>query len=67
MKKLLTIAALTATTFAANAEVRINGFANLIGGISNTEGSPYGYGEDLSFSEESLFAIQISGDINEKM
>ncbi|MEP1551879.1 MAG: porin [Paraglaciecola sp.] len=67
MKKLLTIAALTATTFAANAEVRINGFANLIGGISNTEGSPYGYGEDIGFTEESLFAIQISGDINEKM
>jgi hypothetical protein len=30
VKKLLTIAALTATTLTAQAEVRINGFANLI-------------------------------------
>jgi hypothetical protein len=67
MKKLLTIAVLTASTFTAQADVRINGFANFIGGISNTEGSPYGYEEEVSFSEESLFAIQISGDINDKM
>lgn len=67
MKKLLTIAALTAATYTAQAEVRINGFANLIGGISNTEGSPYGYGEDISFSQESLFAIQVSGTVNDKI
>jgi hypothetical protein len=67
VKKLLTIAVLTATTFTAQAEVRINGFANLIGGITSSDDSLYGYNDTTSFSEESLFAVQISGDINDKM
>jgi hypothetical protein len=67
VKKLLTIAALTATTFTAQAEVRINGFANLIGGITSSDETLYGYNDKMSFSEESLFAVQISGDINDKM
>ncbi|GAC21609.1 porin [Paraglaciecola arctica] len=67
MKKLLTIAALTASTFTAQAEVRINGFANLIGGITSSDDTVYGYEDKISFSEESSFAIQITGDINEKM
>jgi len=67
VKKLLTIAALTASTFTAQAEVRINGFANLIGGITSSDESLYGYQDKISFSEESLFAIQVSGDINDKM
>lgn len=68
MKRTLTLAALAcATTFSANAEVRINGFANLIGGITSSDDSLYGYSEDISFSEESLFAIQISGDVNDKV
>jgi hypothetical protein len=67
VKKLLTIVALTATTFTAQAEVRINGFANLIGGITSSNDNLYGYNDTMSFSEESLFAIQISGDINDKM
>jgi hypothetical protein len=67
VKKLLTIAALTATTFTAQADVRINGFANFIGGITSSDESLYGYNDDISFSEESLLAIQVSGDINDKM
>ena len=67
MKKLLTIAALTASTFTAQAEVRINGFANLIGGITSSDDSASGYTDRVSFSEQSLFAIQVSGDINDKM
>jgi hypothetical protein len=67
VKKLLTIAAFTASTFTAQAEVRINGFANLIGGITSSDESLYGYDDSFSFSEESLFAIQVSGDINDKM
>ncbi len=67
MKKLLTIAALTATTLTAQAEVRINGFANLIGGVTSSDETLYGYTDEMNFSEESLFAIQISGDINDKM
>lgn len=68
MKRTLTLAALAcASTFSANAEVRINGFANLVGGMTSSDESVYGYDEDISFSEESLFAIQISGDVNDKV
>lgn len=67
MKKLLIIAALTASTFTAQAEVRINGFANLTGGITSSDDSLYGFDDRVSFSEQSLFAVQISGDINDKM
>jgi hypothetical protein len=67
VKKLLTIAALTATTLTAQADVRINGFANFIGGITSSDDSLYGYNDNISFSEESLFAIQVSGDVNDKM
>lgn len=68
MKRTLTLAALAcATTFSANAEVRINGFANFIGGITSSDDTVYGYDDRISFSDESLFAIQVSGDINDKM
>jgi hypothetical protein len=67
MKKLLTIAVLTASTFTAQADVRINGFANFIGGITSSDETLYGYDDKIGFSDESLFAIQISGDINDKM
>ncbi|MEP1446232.1 MAG: porin [Paraglaciecola sp.] len=67
MKKLLTLAVLTASTYAVQAEVRINGFTNFLGGITSSDESLYGYDDKISFSEESLFAIQISGDINDKM
>ena len=68
MKKIITIATICASTcFAAQAEVRINGFANFIGGMASSDDSLWGYDDRLSFAEESLFAIQISGDINNKM
>lgn len=68
MKKTLTLLALgCATAFSANAEVRINGFANLVTGITSSDDALYGYDDSFSFSDESLFAIQISGDINDKM
>lgn len=68
MKTTLTLFALgCATAFSANAEIRINGFANLVAGITSSEDALYGYDDSVSFSDESLFAIQISGDINDKM
>ncbi|WJG08799.1 porin [Aliiglaciecola sp. LCG003] len=68
MKRILTLTTLAcALTFSASAEVRINGFANMVGGITSSEDSLYGYDDSFSFSEESLFAIQVSGDINDKM
>lgn len=68
MKKALTLSTLAcAISFNAAAEVRINGFANLVGGITSSNDTLYGYDDKFSFSEDSLFAIQISGDINDKM
>ena len=68
MKKLFAMSALAlAVSSTANAEIRINGFANLVGGITSSDDSLYGFDEDINFSEQSLFAIQVSGDINERM
>ncbi|MBT0587352.1 porin [Alteromonas oceanisediminis] len=68
MKKVLTISTLAlAMSTAANADVRINGFANLIGGITSSDDTLYGYDDNIGFGEESLFAIQVSGDINDRM
>ena len=67
MKKFTTFAALACATFATQAEVRINGFANLTGGITSSDDTFYRYDDEISFREESLLAIQISGDVNDKM
>jgi hypothetical protein len=42
MKKSLTIAALAATALTAQAEVRINGFANLTGGMTSSDKTLFG-------------------------
>lgn len=67
MKKLIALSVLTLASLSAQAEVRINGFANLIGGITSSDDVVYGYDDSISFTDESLFAIQVSGDINSKM
>lgn len=68
MKTKLTLAALaSALAFSTQADVRINGFANFIGGITSSNDTLYGYDEDLGFDQESLFAIQVSGDVNDKV
>lgn len=71
MKKLIKNLSILATSLMmigyANAEVRINGFANFTAGIAASDDSLYGFDDTVSFSEQSLFAIQVSGDINEKM
>jgi len=68
MKKVFALSAVALLlSGTANAEIRINGFANLVGGITSSDDSLYGYDEDINFSEQSLFAIQVSGDINDRM
>ncbi len=67
MNKLILIAVLTFTVSSAIAEIRINGFANLTGGITSSDDTLYGYDDKISFTDDSLFAIQISGDINDRM
>ncbi|MDM7860476.1 topoisomerase IV [Alteromonas sp. ASW11-36] len=68
MKKIIAMSAVAlAVSSGVQADVRINGFANLVGGITSSDDSLYGYDDNVSFSPESLFAIQVSGDINERM
>ncbi|MFC4701292.1 porin [Glaciecola siphonariae] len=68
MKKVLLATAMTAALISsAQAEVRINGFANVVVGSTGSDESLYGYDDNFSFSEESLFALQASSDINERM
>jgi hypothetical protein len=69
MKKTFTLSAIAfaIATSAAQAEVRINGFANFVGGITSSDTALYGYDSDFSFKNESLFAVQVTGDINNKM
>ncbi len=66
-KNLSIIAVAMLATFQAQADIRINGFANLTGGITSSDDSLYEYDDKVSFGSQSLFAVQVSGDINDKM
>lgn len=67
MKKLIILSAITLASFNGFAEVRINGFANLVGGITSSGDILNTYDDTVSFDQDSLFALQVSGDINSKM
>ncbi|WP_414827777.1 topoisomerase IV [Alteromonas sp. H39] len=67
MKKTLLALTILAACGSAHADVRINGFANLIAGKTSSDGMLYGYDDDISLSPESLFAVQLSGDVNDKL
>ncbi len=71
MKKTL-IAMLVATagvaSTAAVAEVNINGFASIKGGMTTGQDDTlYGYTNDLEFKNESLFAVQLTSDLGDKL
>lgn len=70
MKKLpIAIALCGALTSAASfAEVRINGFASIVGGKTmDDDAALYGYDNDISFKNESVFALQLSADLQDKL
>ncbi len=68
MKKILIAAAvMSAMSTSALAELRINGFANLVAGKANTEDATMGYSDNINFSQQSNFALQVSADINDKV
>ncbi|KPZ60236.1 hypothetical protein AN391_00645 [Pseudoalteromonas sp. P1-13-1a] len=70
MKKLSVAVAICAAlaTSAASAEVRINGFASIVGGKTlDSDQTLYGYDDDISFKNESKFALQLSADLQEKL
>lgn len=66
MKNIL-LATVVAATLAAPAfaELRINGFANLVAGKSNKDTGVMGYDDNIDFSQQSNFAIQFDADIND--
>ncbi|MEM5534063.1 porin [Pseudoalteromonas arctica] len=70
MKKLsvaVAVCAILASSY-ASAEVRINGFASIVGGKSlDSDSTLYGYDDDISFKNESKFALQLSADLHEKL
>lgn len=50
------------------AEVQINGFANLIGGMTLDDNeSVYDYDSDFSFDPASVFGLQVRGEISDKL
>ena len=70
MKKLSVAVAICCAlaTSGASAEVRINGFASIVGGKSlDSDQTLYGYDDDISFKNESVFALQLTADLQEKL
>jgi hypothetical protein len=65
--KLSAVALLVAAGFQAQAEVRINGFANFTAGKTSEDVTLFGYTDDVDFSNGSLFALQVSGDVAENV
>ena len=50
------------------ADIQINGFANLIGGITLDEDEAvYGYDSDFSFDPASVFGLQVRGEVSDKL
>ncbi|WP_395339554.1 porin [Ningiella sp. W23] len=61
-----TLVAISAVS-SAQAELRINGFANLTAGMTTNDTEVYGFNDKVNFSDGSLFALQVSGQVNEKV
>ena len=52
----------------AIADVQINGFANLIAGMTlDDDESVYDYNSDVSFDPASVFGLQVRGEISDKL
>ncbi|MCQ8849946.1 topoisomerase IV [Alteromonas stellipolaris] len=62
----LTAASLLAAP--AFAEIQINGFANLIGGMTlDDDEAVYDYDSDFTFDPASVFGLQVRGDVSDKL
>ncbi len=62
----LTAASLLAAP--AFAEIQINGFANLIGGMTlDDDEAVYDYDSDFNFDPASVFGLQVRGDVSDKL
>lgn len=66
-QKLSTIALVVTASMCAQADVRINGFANLTAGKTTDDVNLFGQGDSIDFSNASLFALQVSGEVAENI
>ena len=65
-RSFLTAASLLAAP--AFAEIQINGFANLIGGMTlDDDEAVYDYDSDFTFDPASVFGLQVRGDVSDKL
>lgn len=66
-KKLLSVVVgLACLSSSAHAEIRINGFASIVAGQTLDDNtSLYGYDDDISYKNESMFALQMSSDLQD--
>jgi hypothetical protein len=54
--------------FPAFADIQINGFANLIAGMTlEDDDTVYGYDDGFSFDPASVFGLQVRGEVSEKL
>lgn len=52
----------------ADAQVRVSGFGQVVAGSTTGSGSTLGgYDDDIDFQQDSLFAVQVSADLNERV
>ncbi len=62
----LGLVVMSSVSFTAAADIRFNGFASIVAGQTLSEGETYlGYDNDLSFKNESIFAIQAMSDLGD--
>ncbi|WP_199610775.1 porin [Flocculibacter collagenilyticus] len=54
-------------SYSASAEIRFNGFASIKAGIASSDDILYEYDDEIDFKNESLFAIQASADMGDKL
>lgn len=63
-------AALLFTAIDAQAQVRVSGFGQVVAGTTTGDGDIFPgteYDDDLDFKEDSLFAVQVSADLNDRV
>jgi len=63
----LLTASLASASATAVDNVRVNGFGNVVMGVTSSDDTFLGYDDDPDFKNESLFALQVSSDISDKL
>ncbi|OJF70450.1 topoisomerase IV [Alteromonas sp. V450] len=66
--KIALLSLASALALPAFADIQVNGFANLIGGMTlDDDESVYGYDSDFDFEPASVFGLQVRGEVSDKL